>query len=105
MPNTDVAITPPYAAAGPPETEVPLLQQILSALGGSASSGSGPANVNVSGFLIPTFNKIDFTYFGATNNIKTQIFSLNGATVATLSYAYLAGGAANDDQITVIQKN
>ena len=105
MPNTNVAITPPYAAAGPPETEVPLLQQILSALGGSSSSGSGPATVNVNGFIIPAYDKINFTYYGSTNNIYTQVFSMSGTTVATLTYAYAGGAAADNDVITVIAKS
>lgn len=59
-------------------------------------------------FSIPAFDYQEFTYFGATNNIQTQVFKSGGSggtTVATLTYAYAGGGAANDDLITSITQS
>jgi len=95
-----MSIGPPDPAIGLPanavgDTEVPLLQQILAALGGPAAGGgssSGPSTVNVGGFQIPRFNSFQVDYYdaaGNSTNIYHQYFKLNGTTVATLTFAYI----------------
>ena len=66
------------------------------------------ANVNhnrPSGFPLPAYDYIAFTYVGVTNNVATQVFKLGGAsglTVATLTYTYVGAGAADDDDIATV---
>lgn len=70
-----------------PDTEVPLLKAIL-------------------GFPIPSYCVIDFTYYGSTNNIKTQTFRASdttGEVVGMLTFSYVGGGASNNDNISRIQ--
>lgn len=97
--------TPPYATPYP-QTEVEFLDAIMQNTGGynsSGGTGGGPASGS-GGFSIPLFDRQVFTYFAGTNNVRTITYSLSGATVATLTFAYLAGGAANDDLVTVVQR-
>lgn len=54
------------------------------------------------GFGIPPYDTITTTYYGSTNNVQTQVFSLNSVTVRTLTYTYAGGGSANNDLVTVI---
>jgi hypothetical protein len=58
-----------------------------------------------SDFSIPAFDSQEFTYFTGTNNIETRVFKLAGTTVATLTFAYVNGGAANDDLVASITKS
>lgn len=63
---------------------------------------------NGSSFSILPFNYMAFTYVGSTNNIATQVFKSGGAggtTVATLTYTYVASGAADDDDIATITQS
>lgn len=94
-------VTPPSALPYP-ETEVEFLNAIMQNTGGysGGSSGgggsTGPGTVQVMGFVIPRFDKIVFDYYdvGATN-INHQYFQLNGATMATLTYAYIQNPVTN----------
>ena len=59
-------------------------------------------------FPIPASDYQAFTYYGSTNNIKTQKFyqgGSGGTLVSTLTYTYVSGGAANDDNILTITKS
>lgn len=104
-----VAATEAVLGAPIASTSQPLQQQMVVAA--ALGSGSGTQNVQVvngASFSIPTFDYQGFTYFGATNNIQTQVFKSGGSggtTVATLTYAYSAGGAADDDLITSITQS
>lgn len=60
------------------------------------------------GLLIPAHDYVGFTYVGSTNNIQTAVYKTGGAagtTVATLTYTYVAAGAADDDDIASITKS
>jgi len=78
-------------------TEVPLLQQLV-ALGAATASAVG-AGVNLNNWLDTPGNNIAYTYYGSTNNIDTQVFKSGSTTVATITYTYVGGGVANDDNI------
>lgn len=59
-------------------------------------------------FNIPKFDYHAISYVGSTNNIATQVFKTGGAggtTVATLTYAYVGAGAADDDLISSITQS
>lgn len=76
----------------------------LTATGGSLSVRVA----NGASFDVPKFDYQAFTYIGSTNNISTQVFKLGGASgslVATLTYAYVAAGAADDDLISAITQS
>ncbi len=51
------------------------------------------------------YDEIDITYIGATNNINTVVYSLDGATAATLTFTYASAGAADDDLVTKVVKS
>lgn len=51
------------------------------------------------------YDQIDITYIGATNNINTVVYSLDGDTVATLTFTYASAGAADDDLVTKVVKS
>ena len=56
-------------------------------------------------FPIPPFDYTAFTYVGSTNNIATQKFYLGGSSgllVGTLTFTYVASGAADDDDVLTI---
>jgi hypothetical protein len=53
-------------------------------------------------FSIPSYDTIEFTYIGATNNVDTQVFKLGATTVATLTYTYVGAGAADNDRVASI---
>jgi hypothetical protein len=42
----------------------------------------------IAGFEIPAYDEIDITYYGATNNIETVVYSNGGSPVATLTLTY-----------------
>lgn len=42
----------------------------------------------IAGFEIPAYDEIDITYYGATNNIATVVYSNGGSPVATLTLTY-----------------
>jgi len=42
----------------------------------------------VTGFDIPPYDRIDITYYGATNNIATVLYKNAGVLVATLTLEY-----------------
>lgn len=54
------------------------------------------------GMVIPQNDEQVWAYFTGTNNVETITFKLNGATVATQTFAYLNGGVADDDLVTSI---
>lgn len=64
---------------------------------GIISGGSRSAD-----FSIPSYDTIEFTYIGATNNVDTQVFKLGATTVSTLTFTYVGAGAANDDMVSSI---
>ena len=90
-----MSLTPPTIEAlverakcgGLPEKDA--LNLIIRLLAENGSSSSG--------FAIPQYDKYEFTYHGATNNIATQVFSLTGNTVATLTFTYVGGVPTDDD--------
>lgn len=62
----------------------------------------------VAGFAIPEFDYFICTYVGSTNNIATTVYKTGGAggtTVATLTFTYIAAGAADDDDIATVTKS
>lgn len=76
-----------------------------------AVGGAFP-NIKIAGqagaFQIPPFDYQAFTYYGATDNIKTQTFYQGGSSgkiVATLTYTYVSAGVANDDNILTVTKS
>jgi len=81
------------------QQECQLLAQIFVALGGGVVAPGG------SSFAIPSYDSQAFTYFGATNNIQTQVFKSGGTTVATLTFTYVGGGASDDDLILTITQS
>lgn len=46
------------------------------------------AIANLQGFQVPEYDEIDITYYGATNNIATVVYSKDGSPVATLTLTY-----------------
>jgi hypothetical protein len=85
------------------------LQQYLRGLVKMAAAGTINVRVkNGASFDIPPFDYQAFTYVGSTNNIATQVFKSGGpggTTVATLTFAYVAAGAADDDLISSITQS
>lgn len=72
----------------------------------ATGGGGGTSNVRVvngASFDIPQYDSVEFTYVngGAADDdlISTQVFKNNGATVATLTYAY-EGSTNNIASIT-----
>jgi len=43
---------------------------------------------SLQGFQIPEYDELTLTYYGATNNIATVVYSNNGSPVATLTLTY-----------------
>ena len=69
----------------------------------NASSVGGPG-----GIVIPVSDYVSFTYYGSTNNIHVATYKTGGSggtTVATLTYTYVGGGAADNDDIATITKS
>lgn len=87
---TTTAITPPYGSNGPAETELPLLQGILAALGGTGSGAQGVILVNGVAYA---YDYQAFSYYDAGyTNIQTIIYKsggAGGATVAVQTFAYI----------------
>lgn len=57
------------------------------------------------GLPIPPADYVAYTYVGSTNNVATAVYKqggVGGTTVATLTFAYVASGAADDDKISSI---
>lgn len=59
----------------------------------------------IPGFNIPKYDTIAITYYGATNNIETVVYSLGGTTVATLTLTYAGAGVADDDTLIGVVKS
>lgn len=91
-PPTTEALVERAKCGGLPEKDA--LNLIIRLL---AENGTGGGGGSSGGFAIPSYDKYEFTYHGATNNIATQVFSLAGNTVATLTFAYVGGVPAVDD--------
>lgn len=51
----------------------------------------------IAGFEIPPYDEIDITYYGATNNIATVVYSKDGSPVATLTLTYAVQPPIADD--------
>jgi hypothetical protein len=51
----------------------------------------------IAGFEIPPYDEIDITYYGATNNIATVVYSNDGSPVATLTLTYAIQPPVADD--------
>lgn len=91
------AITPPQASPYP-QTVNEFLNAIMQNTGGyNSGSSTGPGSVNVGGFMLPAFKRIDFDYYDvAYTNIHHQYFKDgSGNTVATLTYAYVQDPTTN----------
>lgn len=102
-------------------TQITAEQAILAKLPTVGTAGTASANVvtvqgiaagvplPISGsFTIPAFDYQVFTYVGSTNNVSTQVFKTGGSggtTVATLTFTYIAAGAADNDKIASITKS
>lgn len=92
----------PFDSLPPPGVnDTRLLWAIYQQLGGGGGSTVQTVRVaNGASFSIPPFNSQEFTYVsgGAADDdrIQTQVFKLNGTTVATLTYAYF--GSTNNIQ-------
>jgi hypothetical protein len=52
----------------------------------------------IQGFQIPEYDEIDITYYGATNNIETVVFSSGGNPVATLTLTYSVQPPTTNDE-------
>lgn len=48
---------------------------------------------------IPRWDSRSFTYVGLTNNVNVVTYKLAGVSVATVTYTYVAAGAADDDDV------
>lgn len=93
----DVSLTP----LG--QQEVQLLKQLVTILRGQTTVSGGAIAPAGSNFAIPAYNSVEFTYVsgGAADDdlIATQVFKQNGATVSTLTFAYV-GSTNNIESIT-----
>jgi hypothetical protein len=71
------------------------INQLLYNLALALGAGGGAIAPAGSNFAIPAYNSVEFTYDGGgvadDENISTQTFKQDGATVATLTYTYWAG--------------
>ncbi len=95
-----------------PESSGPKVQTYENSISGQTVNAQAVAIVGTDGvarsdaqFSIPRYDHIAFTYFGSTNNVQTQVFKVGGSggtTVATLTYTYVSGGAADDDDIATV---
>ena len=83
-------------------SEEQLLKLLLEAL---TSSSAIVTVSNGSSFSVPDFDQQAFTYIGSTNNINTIVFKKDTVAVATLTFTYVAAGAADDDKIQTITKS
>lgn len=48
---------------------------------------------------LPPWDNRSFSYFGSTNNAHVVTYKLGTTTVATVTYTYVAAGAADDDDV------
>lgn len=73
---------------------------------GTSGSGDSAVTYSVGGqsFMLPPYDEVDVTWYGATNNMETRTFSREGVPVAKLEYTYVGNGAANDDRISNISR-
>ena len=88
-----------------PTTDATLVAQVVCNPDGSSISGAGSASS--SGIAIPYSDYVSYAYYGSTNNIQTATYKTGGSggtTVATLTFTYVGGGAANDDNVASITK-
>lgn len=56
--------------------------------------------IDFGGIIYPKFTDWSITYFGATNNIRYVIYTLQGNEVARWTFAYRNGGVADNDLVT-----
>lgn len=56
------------------------------------------AITNLQGFQIPTYDEMDLTYYGTTNNVATVVYSNGGTPVATLTLTYAVQPPTTDDE-------
>ena len=90
MANAPIALTNPKTPMDW-DSEKELLRKIL--------------NTAAGGLSLPPADYVAYTYVGSTNNIETATYKTGGSggtTVATLTFTYVADGAADDDKIESI---
>jgi hypothetical protein len=57
----------------------------------------------IAGFEIPSYNQIDISYYGSTNNIATVQYLYDGSPVATLTLTYaIQPPIVNDENLTTV---
>lgn len=52
----------------------------------------------IAGLSIPPYDEVDLTYYGATNNIATVVYSNAGSPVATLTLTYAVQPPITNDE-------
>lgn len=90
------------APRGPQTAEMSLIkinQILFDEFGGGSGGATAPGGSN---FAIPPYDEQVFAYFAGTNNIQTITYKNGGTTVATLTFQYVGGGAADDDNVSSI---
>jgi len=55
------------------------------------------ALANLQGFAIPEYDELSLTYYGATNNIATVVYSKASVVVATLTLTYSVQPPVSND--------
>lgn len=65
-------------------------------------NGDISPSISPGGMTIPQNDEQILTYYGATNNVANIVYKENGAVVATQTFEYVGGGAADDDNISRI---
>lgn len=48
---------------------------------------------------LPPWDNRSFTYYGATNNANVVTYKMGATSVATVTYTYVAAGAADNDRV------
>lgn len=91
----------PFPQAAPTDTFQTAVQK-AAVLFGQYLSGSITPPSGGSGMVVPENDEQVFSYFGATNNVQTITYKLGGSTVATQTFTYVGGGAADDDDVASI---
>ena len=59
-------------------------------------------SLSVQGFQVPSFDEIELSYYGSTNNIAQVIYKKSGDNVKVLTLTYVNGGVADNDRIATI---
>lgn len=64
--------------------------------------GEYSPTISTGGATIPENDEQIMTYYGSTNNLANIVYKKDGAVVATQTFEYKNGAAADDDLITRI---